>query len=154
MISNTSPIIFLSKINKLDLLKELYSGVIITKEIEEKLLSFNRPDSELIKKAITEKLIIIRNPSNNIDLYLGKGENSAINLALELKEHLIIDDLKGFKTAQNLGVKTIRTTSVILTAVKKKILTKREALDILNKIIENGCYISVKYYKDLIDDLR
>ena len=55
--------------------------------------------------------------------------------------------------AQSLGIETLRTTSVIISAIKKKIITKKEALDIINKIIEKGYYISVKYYKELIDKL-
>ena len=114
MISNTSPIIFFTKLNELDLLKRLYSSIIITKEVEEELLFQNKPDSELIKRAIEKNLIIIQSPLSNLDLSLGKGENSAINLALELKKQLIIDDSRGIRVAQSLGVETLRTTSVIL----------------------------------------
>ena len=154
MISNTSPIIFFTKLNELDLLKRLYSSIIITKEVEEELLFQNKPDSELIKRAIEKNLIIIQSPLSNLDLSLGKGENSAINLALELKKQLIIDDSRGIRVAQSLGVETLRTTSVILSAVKKKMITKKEALGIINNIIEKGYYISVKYYKELIDNLK
>ncbi|MEK6893862.1 MAG: hypothetical protein AABX10_00185 [Nanoarchaeota archaeon] len=153
MISNTSPIIFFTKINKLELLSRLYSNIIITKEVEDELLSNNKPDSELIKRAIKENLISVKSPSNDLDLSLGKGENSAINLALELKDQLIIDDSRGIRVAQSLGIETLRTTSVILSAVRKKVITKKEALDLINKIIEKGYYISVRYYKELIDKL-
>ena len=153
MISNTSPIIFFTKLNKLNLLSKLYGLIIITKEVESELLSNNKPDSELIKRAIKENLIAVRSPSNNLDLSLGKGENSAINLALELKDQLIIDDSRGIKVAQSLGIETLRTTSVVLSAVRKKTITKKEALDLINKIIEKGYYISVRYYKELIDKL-
>jgi len=154
MISNTSPIIYFTKINKLDLLRRLYGSIIITKEVEDELLFNNKPDFELIKRAIEENLFTIKSPSSNLDLFLGKGENSAINLALELKKPLIIDDSRGIRVAQSLGVETLRTTSVILSAVKKKMITKKEALNMINNIIEKGYYISIKYYKELIDKLR
>ena len=76
MISNTSPIIYFTKINKLDLLRRLYGSIIITKEFEEELLFNNKPDFELIKRAIEENLFTIKSPSSNLDLSLGKGENS------------------------------------------------------------------------------
>lgn len=154
MISDTSPIIFFAKIKRLDLLENLYGKIKITQEIKEELLCKDKPDTESVKEAIQQGKIIIESQSKTLNLSLGKGESSAISLAVELKEPLIIDDYPGFKAAQSLNIKTFRTTSVIFSAVKKKILTKKEALDIINKIIEEGYYISTKYYKEILDKLK
>lgn len=154
MISNTSPIIFLAKIGRLDLLENIYGKIKITEEIKEELLCKDKPDTETVKEAIQQGKIIIESSNKTLNLSLGKGESSAISLAVELKEPLIIDDYQGFKVAQSLNIKTFRTTSVIFLAVKKKLLTKKEALEIIDKIIEEGYYISTRYYKEILDKLK
>ncbi len=153
MISNTSPIIFLAKINSLYLLKELYGKVKITSKIKDELLVGGKPDSKAINIAIQDRIIIIKDPNVVLPLGLGDGENSAISLASELKEGLIIDDAHAIKAAAQLRINTLRTTTVIFTAVKKKIITRIESIKLVNKLIEEGYYIAPKYYKDILDKL-
>ena len=154
MISNTSPIIFLAKIGKLELLKKLYKEVKITTDVKNEIIIENHSEIELIKNSIDEGTLIIKNPQKILDLRLGKGENSAIGLALELKEPLMIDDALATKAANSLGIETLRTTTLIFTAAKKKIITKQEAFKLINKLIEEGYYISPKYYKDILSKLK
>jgi len=154
MISDTSPIIFFAKIKRFDLLKSLYGQIIISKEVEDELLFGNKPDSELIKDAIKDGLIIVKSPLKNLNLSLGKGENSVINLANELNQPLIIDDSPGCKVAQSLNIEILRTTSVIFSAVKEKLINKKQALEIINKIIDKGYYISINYYKEIYNKLK
>jgi len=54
-----------------------------------------------------------------LDFNLGKGENSAINLALDKKDTIIIDDAQAIKVIKSLNISYFRTTSLILLALKK-----------------------------------
>ena len=154
MISNTSPIIFFAKIRRFDILERLYERIIIPNEVKEELLFGNKPDSEIVNEAIFKGKLIVKSPGKLLNFSLGKGESSAISLAIELKMPLIIDDYAGFRTAQSLNVEALRTPSVIFSAVKKKLISKKEALDIINNIIDEGYYISTKYYKEILDNLK
>lgn len=154
MISNTSPIIFLAKINRLNLLKSLYGDISITKEVRDELFVNGKPDTEVISKAIQEGIISIKGPNKLLPLGVGKGEDSAISLAVESKDSLIIDDSFATTVAKSLNIKTLRTTTVIFTALKKRLITRLEALNLINKIIEEGYYIAPKYYKDILDKLK
>ena len=153
MISNSSPLIFLAKINRLDLIKKLFNNIIIPVEVKEEILTEEKTDSKIINEAIEEGWIKIDSPKNTLDLKLGKGESAAINLAKEKNDILVIDDASGAKAANSLGIKTIRTTTIIFRALKNKIIAKKEAIDLINKIIELGYYISPKYYAQLITRL-
>jgi len=153
MISNSSPIIFLAKINSLNTLKNLFNKIIIPTEVKEEVLIEGKIDSRIIFQAIEDGWIKIDSPKNNLDLKLGKGENAAINLAKEKNDYLIIDDAKGIKAANAFNIKTLRTTTVILMALKKKLLNKKEAVDLINKLIDAGYYISPQYYSILITKL-
>lgn len=154
MISNTSPIIFLAKIKNLDLLKNLYKKVTITTDIKNELLVEDKPDKVQITDAINKGILSVKDPSKLLALGLGKGENSAISLAAELNDSLIIDDSFATKVAKSLGINTLRTTTAIFSAVKKKIITKSQALGMINSIIEEGYYISPRYYKDIMENLK
>lgn len=153
MISDASPLIFLSKIRALSLLRKIYSSITIPEAVKEEIISDKRDDSLGIAEAIKEKWINVSSIQREVFLIKGKGENAAINLASERKEPLIIDDAQGIKIAESLGIKIFRTTSIILLALKKKIITKKEALDFIKSLVEHGYYISPEYYAQLLEKL-
>ena len=150
MICDSSSLIFLAKIGKLELLKELFKEVIITSAIEEEILIEDKEGYNAIKKAREEKWIVVETPKNNMDFGLGKGETSAINLAKEKHERLIIDDLRAIKIAKSLGIDFMRTTDVLLIGLKKGLLTKKETIKLFNDLIKNKYYISPRVYIEII----
>ena len=154
MISNTSPIIFLAKINSLDLSKNLYGHVIVTPDVREELLGVDKPDIEMIRIAFEKGILTVKNPRALLDLRLGGRENSSISLAAESKDILLLDDLQATRAATALGIRTLRTTTVLFSALKRKFITKKDALAMINQIIDEGYYIAPRYYKDIIDRLR
>jgi predicted nucleic acid-binding protein len=110
IISDTSCFIILSKIDELDLLQKLYGQVTTTldiaKEFGEKL-----PDWIIIEK-VTDKY-----SQQILEMQIGKGESSAIALALEIQDStLILDDFKARKIAKNLGLVVTGTIGIIIKA--------------------------------------
>jgi len=102
IISDTSCIIVLDKIGELNILKELYGTVILTKKIKEEFGS-TLPGWFEIKK------VKDLNYQKILETIVDKGEASAIALALELDNPLlIIDDLKGRKLAKKTKLKYCR----------------------------------------------
>ncbi len=153
MISDTSPLIFLSKIGKLELLKELFIKIKITNAVKEEIFIEGKTGSEAIGNAIESGWIIIESPKKEISFGFGPGEQTAISLAVENKDSLIIDDALAIKAAKSFDVNVLRTTSIIFLALSKNLINKKEALSLLNKLIENGYYISPKYYALIIEKL-
>jgi predicted nucleic acid-binding protein len=98
IVSDTSCLILLKKINRLDLLQKLFGQITITKIIAEE---FGNKLPEFIQ---------IENPENItyqkiLERFVDRGEASALALAIEKKDCLlIIDDNKGRKEAKHLGV--------------------------------------------------
>lgn len=154
MICNASPLICLSSINQLELLKKLFRTITIPVQVKEEVLIREKPGYNIIKTAIKDKWIKIVTPKQNIILGLGKGETASINLAKERNDTLIIDDASAIKAANALNIPTIRTTTVIFKAIKKKIITKEEAINILNQLINVGYYIAPKEYAVLLTKLK
>ncbi len=110
IISDTSCLILLEKIGELDLLHKLFGTVTTTSKVEEEFGSplpiwFN------IENAKDKNYQLI------IEASVDEGEASAIALAIELHDCLlIIDDLKGRKLAQQLGIAIIGTIGIIVDA--------------------------------------
>lgn len=153
MISSSSPLIYLSKINKLILLKNIFGEITITDAVKSEILFGDRKDSFAVMNAIEEGWIKIKNPRKYLDFNIDKAENSVINLAIEKKDSLIIDDAKGIRIAESLGISVVRTTSIIFNSIKKKLLTKKEAIELLKKLIEEGYYLSPRVYSVIIEKL-
>ena len=154
MISNATALICLSRINKLDLLKRLYSVIIIPTAVKEEVLIEGKEGYLSVYKAIKSGWIKVVNPKRKTKLGLGAGENQAINLAIERKYSIILDDAFAIKAAKAFDITILRTTTIIFIAYKNKLITKSQTLKILNQLIEIGYYISIKEYTILISKLK
>jgi len=113
IVSDSSPIIFLSKINSLSLLERTYGKVIIPKEVEDEIFFKEQQENQSIRGLMLKKLIEIREVKKYLSLDIGKGETASISLALELNYPLLIDEVPGTKIAKSLGIKTGDTVKVI-----------------------------------------
>jgi|TARA_B100001971_G_C18186116_1_gene535725 predicted nucleic acid-binding protein len=126
MISNATPLICLSKMNQLNLLKELFKKITITTTVRDEVLVKDKEGYTLIEQAILGGWIKIQDPKNEINFEIDKGENTSINLARELKDKLILDDSRGIRIAKSLNITYMRTISIILLALQKKLLNKKQ----------------------------
>jgi predicted nucleic acid-binding protein len=134
IIVDTSCIIILSKIKELSLLKLLYGEVLITdiiaKEFDEPL-----PDWIIVCPIKIKENVFL------FEKRIDKGEASAIMLALEIPNSIIIiDDFKGRALAKELGIKVTGTIGIIISAKNKKLIPSIKP--ILEKIKETNFYIS------------
>ena len=94
--------------------------------------------------------------SNEIDKHfvdipqsLGEGERQAIAIAYAISESLgknrvlvVTDDLKARRTCKRIGIRVIGTLGLIEFAKKHGILTKEEALSLLDMIPDTSLYIT------------
>lgn len=110
IIADTSCLILLEKIGELDLLYKVFGKILITQEIADEY-GLQLPVWLSVQEPIN------RNYQKILEASVDKGEASAIALAVELIDCLlIIDDLKGRNLAQSLGIKITGTLGVILEA--------------------------------------
>lgn len=113
IISDTSCLITLDKINQLIILKNLFKVVTVTFVIAQE---FGQPLPDFFETINPSKNIFQKILEMNIDA----GEASAIALALEYTDPLvIIDDLKARKIAEQLNLPITGTLGVLIEAKKK-----------------------------------
>ena len=122
IVSDTSSLILLNKIGRLELLQFLFGQITITRIISEE---FNNP---------LPGFIHIQDPQDNnyqkiLESFLDKGEASAIALALEIKDCLlIIDELKGRREAKALGISYTGIMGILIIAKEKNIINSVSAI--------------------------
>lgn len=143
VISDTTPIISLLKINRLDLLKTLFDEVLIPEAVFNELTTNSRyeKESEIVKncdflkvsKIEDEKSVALLQKLTNLDL----GESEAIILAENLKSDLLLmDEVKGRAVANQMEIKITGTVGVILIAKERNLISLDEiktAIDIFKK---------------------
>ncbi|MFC2087025.1 DUF3368 domain-containing protein [Bacteroidota bacterium] len=143
IISDTSCLIALSKVDKLDLLKDLYREIIITKEVQDEY-GEKLPDWVMISEVKNKE------KQAEIEKQLDKGEASSIALALEIPgSMLIIDEVKGRKIARSLNIDIIGTIGILLLADRKGLV--KDVFGITLKIVNKGFRLSDKLLDKLID---
>lgn len=128
IISDTSCLILLNNIAELDLLLNLGREVFVTPEISQE---FGKILPDWIK---------IKSPSNThyqkiLEREIDKGEASAIILSLEMPGSvLLIDDLKGRKVANQMGLKYSGSFGLILRAKQEGLIQSvRPIIDRIRK---------------------
>lgn len=122
VIADASCLIVLQNIQELSLLQKLFGEIFITGEVK-KEFGLDLP------KWIKVREIQNKVQKNALNLILDGGEASVIALALEITNSLlIIDEKKGRRIAQELGLKIIGTIGVILRAKEKGLLNSIEEL--------------------------
>ena len=142
IISDTSCLIALSKIGMLNILKDLYQEIIVTREVHDEFGS-----------KLPEWIIVfeVKNKQKQIEIEkrLDKGEASSIALALEIENTiLIIDEIKGRKIAQSFDIEIIGTIGVLLVANEKGLI--KDIISVILTLVNRGFRISDKLIEQLI----
>ena len=151
VVSNTTPIISLLKLGKLELLQQLYTEinipVAVYNEIEAGKSKIYYKDLAL-QNQIKIKEIQDRKALRYF-LDLDAGEAEAIVLATESDADLIlIDERLGRLHAKNAGLKVTGIIGVLVKAKSEGLIESLKPL--LNDLTEKGVWISEKLKKDIL----
>jgi hypothetical protein len=152
VISNSSPIIHLAKIGKLDLLKKLYGKIVVPEKVyQECTYSVHyRQETEVIAGADWIERMKIQDSRLFSLLYsdIDAGEAEALVLGLEQKaDLLLIDDQEARIKARKLNLVITGTLGVLLKAKNKAMIRSLE--EDIEKLQASGFRIS----KSLVDSL-
>ena len=155
IVSNTTPVISLLKLNMLELLEKMYGKVIISEGVYSELIANTSMTDEIIK-VNNCNAIKIQKVDNELavmllrqQLNLGLGESESIVLANSSKANLlIIDEKKGRRIAKELGLPVTGVLGILVEAKNRGFINKIKPL--LDKLIANDIRISPKLYHDIL----
>ena len=150
IVSNTSSIIFICKLNILDLAKNIFHRILIPKEVIEELFNKNLPENRIIKEELG-KFIIKTETKKIVNFPLGSGEKAALSLCLEKNIRIFLsDDKKARSYARSLNIKTIGVIGIILYNLQQKKINKKYARDLVDELIQKDYYMSSELYSKII----
>jgi len=140
VISDTSCLIALDRINKLDILHRLFPFIITTHDVQNE---FKKTLPDWIHLKAVKDIVKLNELKHMVDL----DEASVIALALETSSSvLIIDVKKGRQVARNLHIPIIGTLGIILLAKQKGIIP------LIKPIVEELEFNKFRFSKSLITE--
>ena len=156
VVSNASPLINLARIGNLDLLRHLYSELVIPEAVWHQVVieGAGQPGaaqvkaSDRIKVQVAGDKRLVRVLRQELDA----GEAEAIVLALEREADLLLmDERSGRETARHLGLRYAGLIGVLLEAKRRRLIPAiKPQLDILRDIA--GFRIGAALYLRVLRD--
>ena len=126
IISNTSPVLNLAIIGRLDLLKLQFGTVFIPQAVLQELrLEEDLPGTPAIRQAIDSGWLVVQGITNvplvqALKRELDAGESEAIALALEQSaDWVLLDEREGRRVAKTFGLNVVGIIGVLLRAEKQ-----------------------------------
>jgi predicted nucleic acid-binding protein len=160
IVSNATPLIYLAKIGRLQLLRNLFDEVLIPIEVKQEVVDegklLGQKDAFVVEKAIEDGwLKVLRISLLKIPIRLGKGETAVISLAIRKKvEEVLIDETAGRTAAKLLGLKPRGTVYVLMKSLKNGTIDLDEFLDIMNQLAQQGFRLREELYLEAISEAR
>ncbi len=145
VVSDSTPLIHLAKVGHLDLLFSLYKEILMTKEVYREVveegLILEKEDAKVVEEYIG-KSIFVRNAKSSsryiVEKYsIHKGEADSIQLALETKALLLMNERDGRNAAKMEGIKVKGSIGILFDALKEEVIDKKEALNVLSRFKEH-----------------
>jgi len=160
VVSDTTPLISLLKIGRIDLLENLFGLVYVPQAVYDELTIDKRfeAEAEQIKQS---RFIIIKAVQNagSVNVLkratgLDQGESEAIILSDETKaDILLMDEAKGRTVSHEMGINVMGTIGILMAAYEEHELTSNEARECIDVLQRTGRHISQKHYQMLLDRL-
>ena len=155
VISNSSVIIALARICRLDLLEKLFGKILVPETVWKEITVEGRLGSEKIVKANFIRVERARNMRlvALLEEFVDTGEAEAIVLALERNaDLLLVDDRDARNLAKKLGLQVMGTLGVIALAKYNGLISK--AKPIIDKLVESGFWISRRLLEEFLRELN
>ncbi len=160
IISDSSPLINLAKIDKLELLENLFGKIIIPSAVYNEVIndSQQKNGSAEIIELIENKIVQIKQV-DNINLVkalrrdLDYGEAEVIALALEIDADLVlIDETDARRVAETYSLKMTGFIGILIKAYHKGLITNfKYTLDLA---IKRGFWINRNFYKSILNNMK
>ena len=153
VVSDTSPLTNLAAIGQLDLVRQLYSTVIIPPAVAQELLNAGETNPatfaiqtlDWIQTQAVTNLALLQTVQSNLDI----GEAEAIVLAVELgAARLLIDERRGRDVAVQLGLRVTGLLGILLTAKQRGLIA--EVRPVLDSLIVNGFWVHEALYAEVL----
>lgn len=155
IVFNSSPLIFLSRLNFLDLFLTNEAQFLLPESVKEEISAKQDQSSGHINTLIAENKLLVQKVqlvslANSLNERLGIGESEAITLGIELQpDYIILDDFAARKEAIRLGL-NVKGTLAVIRKLQLNGKINISDLDILYEQIRN---VNFRVKREIFDSI-
>ncbi|MQA30508.1 MAG: DUF3368 domain-containing protein [Luteitalea sp.] len=145
VVSNSSPLIALARIQRLDLLPAIFELIVIPPAVAREIV----PSIPVLPTWLRIQAPSVLPPAPSLRRRLGAGEREALALAIELRaDWIILDDLPARRSAEDSDLNVIGTLGTFLAAKHAGLIKAiRPELDAL---LRTSFFLSPQLYDELL----
>jgi predicted nucleic acid-binding protein len=160
VVSNATPLIYLAKAGKIELLKTVFGKVFVPDEVKIEVVDrgklIGEKDAYVVEKAISEGwLKVLSTDTVEVPIRLDKGEEAALSLAKKLGlKVVLVDEVSARSAARLLGLTPRGAVFVLLSALSKNKLGLDEFLEVLGELISQGFRLKEEVYVEAVKEAR
>lgn len=161
VISDTTPLISLLKIGRVDLLEKLFGKVMIPCAVYDELTADERflLEADQVRQ---KNFIVVRSVNNPKSVSvlkratgLDQGESEAIVLTDELNaDILLMDEAKGRNVSSKMGLRIMGTIGILMAAYEENELTGDEVRECIDGLQRAGRHIGQRHYQMLLNKIK
>lgn len=155
VICDTSPLILLVKIGRLELLFQLYGQVLVPVSVLDEIRGRSTEETTAIESLVENQALEIQRGSpealERVPADLGAGEREAIALAMETEADIVVlDDREGRRVARERDLPVTGTIGILIEARARDMIpsVRRE----LDRLIEAGMWIDEAFYHRILHE--
>lgn len=168
--SNAGPLIWLAKNSILDILRKMYSSILVSEAAYEEAvtrgLEGGFKDAQVVREAVeegwikvckTDKQFVnkVLKVEKRLGIELGEGEREAIALALEKGTPIFLtNDEDANQVGMAMGLESKGVLYLLLRSVKEGYLDRKRAEEALKKMLEEGLWLSPTIIHNFFETLN
>ncbi|MGQ9469451.1 MAG: DUF3368 domain-containing protein [Nitrososphaerales archaeon] len=160
VVSNATPLIYLAKIRRIDLLRKVFGEVFIPEEVKVEVVDkgklLDERDAYVVEKAIRDgwlKVVQVERVKTSIELV--PGEVAALSLA---KSHgireVLVDEISARAAARLMELTPRGTIFVLLKALEIKEIGLNEFLEALIDLVKHGFRLKEEVFLEAVKKAR
>ncbi|MHA1278639.1 MAG: hypothetical protein ACTSQI_16005 [Candidatus Helarchaeota archaeon] len=149
IVFNATPLIYLTKIQKLDYIIELYDTILISQKVHDEVVKRGKKLQKIevskVEQFIEEKKIQIKKvaiKTSSFPSNLHPGEVETIQLAMNLPSKILIDDRPAYNYCKLLNLDVIRTVGILVELFLQNRINKVKLKENIIKLTIEGFWIT------------
>ena len=158
IVSNTSPLVFLAKLGKLEFLDK--HELLVPQQVVDELRIWEKSGKDayvLLMEWLVKANVAVKkaNILPKLPKSLHEGEKAAISLAIREKAKIVLmDERRARIAAEMLGLKAIGTMAVIKQQLKEKRITVKECRQTVFELIKKGYRIKEELLAEFLQNIE
>jgi predicted nucleic acid-binding protein len=160
VVSNVTPLIYLAKIGRMDLLKKVFEEVFIPEEVKVEVVDegkrLGERDAYIVEKAVRDGwLKVLTVEALEIPIKLEQGEVAVLSLAKRQGfREVLVDEVSARTAARLMGLTPRGTVFVLLKALEIEEISLNDFLDALSELVRHGFRLKEEVYLEAVRKAR